>query len=885
MASSNRFLCDYNCYLIVSTSKYTSYSSVYDEKGSKIIEDIALEMEKLLIAKVEAVNIPYLNAKNLLSSNDLEVIAESGNPNVAEMARESRSLTLTPDPRLANTPVSHEFSTVQVPTNVYDRCLKWPTNNAELGIDTFDCRVRSWYLMAATCPKNVIILLDVSGSMQGQLMQIAKSTVKHILNTLDDDDYFNLILFSNTVRYIDGCFNQTMMRANIMNKEAVLDLVEEHKETKEKANFGLAFEEAFLLLKHREESERAYPNDLCNKAILLITDGVPEHYSNVFEKYNWPSKPTRVFTFLLGHEVGDTREVRWMACANNGYYSHIHSLADVQENVQNYIKVLSRPMVINRFHNLVFSSLYQDHMSHLNKDTGLQFMTSVAIPVFDTKNETHGEGNLLGVMGTDIPVSSFKDLAPSSKLGANGFAFMINENGYVLLHPDFKPSWKTSKLKANTMNPFYRNIDLTDVFNPDNKDQFKDPGECDSKKELFTNLVHDCYHINNISKRWGHFGDAVEKRNVTTVQSDALEPDKLNLTSFGVKLLFFATRNGLTKYRSSSTDATGFITNNTDTLDAVYYRRAMEGVEMLEGQPRYRYTYSVLLNRAFSNVSTMVTIVAPVARAENNMRSRLSVAGVVGMQMKYEALSSRFLQETSYGPVNCATNGFKCYLVDNQGYIVASKTPKDQVGKFFGDVENSVMLQLLINGVFYGHEFTDYQALCDIKESQTESNAASMLLNPIKSLIRGIVLLFTEFVIMISEFSLSSIINNIRGDDSLEYDHHDLNHNCSSFREEYDQSEKSLSEQLAYNQQVLMLCANSNSRGKVVSQKPCHKTFMLYRANLSMVTLPFLGNISGCKYTEAGDCHSPDVPDVDDIDRRCPRIQKDKLNISYIYRV
>ncbi|KAH3880377.1 hypothetical protein DPMN_004291, partial [Dreissena polymorpha] len=762
--------------------------------------------------------------------------------------------------------------------------LKWPTNNAELGIDTFDCRVRSWYLMAATCPKNVIILLDVSGSMQGQLMQIAKSTVKHILNTLDDDDYFNLILFSNTVRYIDGCFNQTMMRANIMNKEAVLDLVEEHKETKEKANFGLAFEEAFLLLKHvfREESERAYPNDLCNKAILLITDGVPEHYSNVFEKYNWPSKPTRVFTFLLGHEVGDTREVRWMACANNGYYSHIHSLADVQENVQNYIKVLSRPMVINRFHNLVFSSLYQDHMSHLNKDTGLQFMTSVAIPVFDTKNETHGEGNLLGVMGTDIPVSSFKDLAPSSKLGANGFAFMINENGYVLLHPDFKPSWKTSKLKANTMNPFYRNIDLTDVFNPDNKDQFKDiidemlssttaMGSFENinlwshtdnmkrmvkrsyqihykrvlganfsigialpatslvnvtvggflpsriiedlekcfeepdveiapwrycrdldaslqgkelktalleewrknntlcKKELFTNLVHDCYHINNISKRWGHFGDAVEKRNVTTVQSDALEPDKLNLTSFGVKLLFFATRNGLTKYRSSSTDATGFITNNTDTLDAVYYRRAMEGVEMLEGQPRYRYTYSVLLNRAFSNVSTMVTIVAPVARAENNMRSRLSVAGVVGMQMKYEALSARFLQETSYGPVNCATNGFKCYLVDNQGYIVVSKTPKDQVGKFFGDVENSVMLQLLINGVFYGHEFTDYQALCDIKESQTESNAASMLLNPIKSLIRGIVLLFTEFVIMISEFSLSSIINNIRGG---KYDYH-----------------------------------------------------------------------------------------------------------------
>lgn len=77
--------------------------------------------------------------------------------------------------------------------------MKWPRDN-ENGIDIYDCRVRTWYLQAATCPKNVLILLDSSGSMKGSRMAIARSTVKKILNTLDDDDYFNIIRVNNYFR-------------------------------------------------------------------------------------------------------------------------------------------------------------------------------------------------------------------------------------------------------------------------------------------------------------------------------------------------------------------------------------------------------------------------------------------------------------------------------------------------------------------------------------------------------------------------------------------------------------------------------------------------------------------------------------------------------------
>lgn len=54
---------------------------------------------------------------------------------------------------------------------------------------------------------------------------------------------------------------------------------------------------------------------------MLITDGVPYSYSEIFEQYNWqdlPYMPVRMFTYLIGKEVTDVQDVKWMACANQG---------------------------------------------------------------------------------------------------------------------------------------------------------------------------------------------------------------------------------------------------------------------------------------------------------------------------------------------------------------------------------------------------------------------------------------------------------------------------------------------------------------------------------------------------------------------------------------
>ena len=55
-----------------------------------------------------------------------------------------------------------------------------------------------------------------------------------------------------------------------------------------------------------------------NQAIMLVTDGVPYTYENIFQEYNQPHKPVRVFTYLIGREISDLDAAKWMACENKG---------------------------------------------------------------------------------------------------------------------------------------------------------------------------------------------------------------------------------------------------------------------------------------------------------------------------------------------------------------------------------------------------------------------------------------------------------------------------------------------------------------------------------------------------------------------------------------
>ncbi|XP_078207326.1 voltage-dependent calcium channel subunit alpha-2/delta-3 isoform X20 [Callithrix jacchus] len=444
--------------------KYKEYEkdvAIEEIDGLQLVKKLAKNMEEMFHKKSEAVRrlVEAAEEAHLKHEFDADLQYEYFNAvlinerdkdgNFLELGKE---FILAPNDHFNNLPVNISLSDVQVPTNMYNKGIKWEPD--ENGVIAFDCRNRKWYIQAATSPKDVVILVDVSGSMKGLRLTIAKQTVSSILDTLGDDDFFNIIAYNEELHYVEPCLNGTLVQADRTNKEHF----REHLDKLFAKGIGMldiALNEAFNIL---SDFNHTGQGSICSQAIMLITDGAVDTYDTIFAKYNWPDRKVRIFTYLIGREAAFADNLKWMACANKGFFTQISTLADVQENVMEYLHVLSRPKVIDQEHDVVWTEAYID--STLTDDQGLVLMTTVAMPVFSKQNETRSKGILLGVVGTDVPVKELLKTIPKYKLGIHGYAFAITNNGYILTHPELRPLYEEGKKRRK---PNYSSVDLSEV--------------------------------------------------------------------------------------------------------------------------------------------------------------------------------------------------------------------------------------------------------------------------------------------------------------------------------------------------------------------------------------------------------------------------------------
>lgn len=371
----------------------------------KRIVDIAQEIGSISESADEVVerNFTYYAAKALIEPSEVSTTSappmkdgeESGkneNPKPVMFLSQSEKF---------NDRINLSLSSVHVPTNVYDRAknvikaIKWSAmldktfeNNynrdpslywqyfcSSTGflrqfpatkwkwidpVDLYDCRIRHWYIEAANSPKDVVILIDNSGSMTGQKKDIARHIAENILDTLTANDFVNIFTFSDEIDDIITCFGEQLVQANSANIRVIKEKL--HKiETNELANFSAAMTKAFETLNNFRDT---FGGANCNQAIMLISDGLPIPVDDIFELYNWRDKPfipVRVFTYLIGREVPDVTNIKKMACDNRGYYVHLSTHAEVREQVLEYIPVMARPLVLNRTHHpVLWSQVYAD---------------------------------------------------------------------------------------------------------------------------------------------------------------------------------------------------------------------------------------------------------------------------------------------------------------------------------------------------------------------------------------------------------------------------------------------------------------------------------------------------------------------------------------------
>ncbi|NXU86231.1 CA2D4 protein, partial [Xiphorhynchus elegans] len=213
--------------------------------GLELVKKFSEQMESMLRRKVEAVEVGPLGlwegSPLPLSPeqqaqfdyyNSLLINEKDENDNYVELGDE---FILEPNEHFNNLLVNTTYSDIQLPTNVYnkdpailngvymsealnpifvdnferDPTLTWQYFGSstgffrlypgikwlpdENGVISFDCRNRGWYIQAATSPKDIVIIVDVSGSMKGLRMTIAKHTIVTILDTLGENDFVNII--------------------------------------------------------------------------------------------------------------------------------------------------------------------------------------------------------------------------------------------------------------------------------------------------------------------------------------------------------------------------------------------------------------------------------------------------------------------------------------------------------------------------------------------------------------------------------------------------------------------------------------------------------------------------------------------------------------------
>uniref|UniRef100_A0A3Q2PUK1 Calcium channel, voltage-dependent, alpha 2/delta subunit 2a n=1 Tax=Fundulus heteroclitus TaxID=8078 RepID=A0A3Q2PUK1_FUNHE len=485
--------------------------SIYNEKKSQfeikrnnpkdLVDRVARDISKLLNSKSKALEKLVREAEQLQKEHVWQDGTEDGEEETPLETSSSLELEFVDDPNFKNK-VNYSSSAVQIPTDIYkgspvilnelnwtqalervfienrreDSSLRWQVFGSATGVTRY-------YPATPWRAPNKIDLYDVrrrpwSGSVSGLTLKLMKTSVMEMLDTLSDDDYVNVAKFNEKAEAVVPCF-RTLVQANVRNKKIFKEAVM-HMQAKGTTDYKSGFTFAFEQLLNESSAPRAN----CNKMIMMFTDGGEDRAQEIFEKYNWPNKSVRVFTFSVGQHNYDVTPLQWIACANKGYYFEIPSIGAIRINTQEYLDVLGRPMVLAgpRAKQVQWTNVYQDAL-------GLGLVITGTMPVFNlTADSTSSQNQLiLGVMGVDVAINEIKKKTPTYRLGANGYTFATDPNGYVLLHPNLRP-----KVEPVTLD--FLDAELEDGNKEEIRRQMIDGGSGQRKIKTLIKSVDEASH-------------------------------------------------------------------------------------------------------------------------------------------------------------------------------------------------------------------------------------------------------------------------------------------------------------------------------------------------------------------------------------------------------
>jgi Ca-activated chloride channel family protein len=189
---------------------------------------------------------------------------------------------------------------------------------------------------AKVLPKDIVFVLDTSGSMVGEKMEQAKNGLKFCLQQLNENDRFNLIPFSTEVRPM----SEKLLKASKDNVQKALKTVEELE-----ATGGTNISEAVAT---------ALANDFTDdpgraRLIVFMTDGLPttgitEMPQILKDVKTANAKKVRIFSFGVGHDV-NTHLLDKMSGEWDGTSTYVQPKEDIEVKVSDFYTKVKNPVM------------------------------------------------------------------------------------------------------------------------------------------------------------------------------------------------------------------------------------------------------------------------------------------------------------------------------------------------------------------------------------------------------------------------------------------------------------------------------------------------------------------------------------------------------------
>jgi len=227
--------------------------------------------------------------------------------------------------------------------------IQWPAMQWTRG--GYDPRYRPWYAMIASGPKNVIITIDKSGSMDQQnRLPLAKEAAIKVLGTLTWLDYFLVLAFSSDVSACaphlipatESNINAAKNWINALSAQGTTNFVASLGTSLDLAKQGSVFEDGV------SDMDRCFSAQ-CKTVVLFLSDGIPDSWgANDYTTLQNKGLPSsfKLFTYALGSGA-DTTVLAQLAANHGGEIRTVTDGGNLPDTMADYYKKLADDRDIN----------------------------------------------------------------------------------------------------------------------------------------------------------------------------------------------------------------------------------------------------------------------------------------------------------------------------------------------------------------------------------------------------------------------------------------------------------------------------------------------------------------------------------------------------------